>query len=146
MTTFISKKDRVFYDCCECGEPELIRKRSDGRMKTYESATDTRVWATKDEDRRNYIVDLVKGQRGYTPGSSKVVPVEVMVDLLVANKNADIKKLRLKIQQLQQLLAVYESLDLSDAQRQRVNQAVRFLTVKKHASNPSFLEMWNVIL
>lgn len=66
MTTFLARKEKVFIDygdCCDCGEPELARKRSDGRMKTYGSATDARVWATRDDDRRNYILDIIKGPK-----------------------------------------------------------------------------------
>lgn len=59
MTSYISKKDFVFLDAAR-GEPELARKRSDARMKTYGSATDARAWSTPDEERRKYILDLMR--------------------------------------------------------------------------------------
>lgn len=40
--------------------PQVARKRSEGRMKTYPSATDARAWSDETEERRQHIIDLIK--------------------------------------------------------------------------------------
>lgn len=57
MSSYVNKKIRVFK---EAGDIEVIRKRSDGRMKTYTSATDARAWCDSTEERRQHILDLVR--------------------------------------------------------------------------------------
>lgn len=56
--SYVAKKTRVFKGLDD--PPEVLRKRSEGRMKTYPSATDTRAWAEESEDRRTHILDLIK--------------------------------------------------------------------------------------
>lgn len=60
MTSYVAKKERVFLEA----EPQLAKKRSEGRMKSIGSTIDARVWSEADEERRQYILDLVKGPVG----------------------------------------------------------------------------------
>lgn len=57
MTSYINKKQRLFR---AAGDNELLKKRSDARMKTYDSCTDNRAWKIEDEERRQHILELVK--------------------------------------------------------------------------------------
>lgn len=63
--SYVEKKTRLFNTIDE--PPEMPRKRSDGRLKTYHSATDARAWSDITEEQRVYILDLVK------QGSGKVL-------------------------------------------------------------------------
>lgn len=55
--TYASQKMRMFKNF---DEVQLCWKRSDGRMKNYQSALDARAWCDSREDRKQYILDLVK--------------------------------------------------------------------------------------
>lgn len=55
----------------------------------------------------------------------KFVPIEVIIDTLLANKNADIEKLRQQLDELQQLLDMYEKLDLTEDQKRQLAGMVR---------------------
>lgn len=50
----------------------------------------------------------------------KFVPIEVIIDTLLANKNADIEKLKEQLDELQQLLDMYEKLDLTEDQKRQL--------------------------
>lgn len=56
--SYVAHKARVFRDAGDL--PDVVRKRSEGRMKTYPSATDARAWGVDGEDRRQHLLDLVK--------------------------------------------------------------------------------------
>lgn len=58
MASFVNKKSRAFRDA---GDNQLIPRRSEGRLKTYPSATDARAWCDETEERRQHIVDLIRG-------------------------------------------------------------------------------------
>lgn len=68
MTSYVNEKTRVFRDPCDTVEPG--RKRSEGRMKTYPSATDARAWTIVNEDRRQHILELIQY------GGGKVLPLQ----------------------------------------------------------------------
>lgn len=50
----------------------------------------------------------------------KYIPIEVLIDLLVANKNADIVRLQKKVDELQKLLDIYNKLDLTEGQKNQL--------------------------
>lgn len=52
----------------------------------------------------------------------KFIPVEVLMDILLSQKNADIAKLKKKIDLLQKLLIIYEKLDLTECQQAQFDQ------------------------
>lgn len=56
--SYVGKKTRLFNTIEE--PPELPRKHSDGRLKSYNSATDTRAWSDISQEQRDYILDLVR--------------------------------------------------------------------------------------
>lgn len=58
MSSYVNKKTRVFQDGGDA--PEVVRKRSEGRMKSYPSATDARAWCIINEDRRQHILELIR--------------------------------------------------------------------------------------
>lgn len=55
--TYVHKKMRMFK---KIDDVQFCWKRSDGRMKNYQSALDARAWCANLGDRRQYILDLVK--------------------------------------------------------------------------------------
>lgn len=50
------------------------------------------------------------------------MPIDVIIDTLLANKNADIEKLKKQLEELQQLLDMYEKLDLTEDQKRQLGQ------------------------
>lgn len=48
------------------------------------------------------------------------MPIEVLIDTLLANKNADIERLRQQLEELQKLLDKYEKLDLTEDQKRQL--------------------------
>ncbi|XP_044268560.1 centromere protein F-like [Tribolium madens] len=99
--SYVNKKIRVFK---EAGDIEIHRKRSDGRMKTYTSATDARAWCDSTEDRRQHILDLVRQGDGKGLSLGKYIPIEAIIDILLANKNNDIKRLLREIEELKKFI------------------------------------------
>ena len=71
--SYVNKKIGAFR---EAGDIEVQLNRSDGRMKVYASATDARAWCDISEDRRQYILELVKRDYG------KVSPVHQKLHLI----------------------------------------------------------------
>lgn len=57
MASYVNKKQRAFNDA---NTPDLAPRRSEGRMKTYPSATDARAWSDENEERRQHIVELIR--------------------------------------------------------------------------------------
>lgn len=57
MATYVHKKQRAFRDA---NNVELLPRRSEGRMKTYPSATDARAWCDETEERRQHIIELIR--------------------------------------------------------------------------------------
>ncbi|XP_045470974.1 centrosomal protein of 290 kDa-like [Harmonia axyridis] len=94
MSSYVNKKTRVFTSP---GSTRVIQKRSESRLKSIRSATDNRAWTDCVEDRRQYILELIKTKAG---GMSlgKYIPIEVIIDCLLANKNAQIEELRRQLE------------------------------------------------
>nr|CAH7752888.1 unnamed protein product [Callosobruchus chinensis] len=77
-------------------------------MKTYPSSEDIRNWCDEVEDRRQHILELVV--KGYNKCKGNLVPLEALLDILVANKMKDFNSCQ---KYVDQLLAFIDSLNLS---------------------------------
>lgn len=119
MTSYVQKKSRVFK---EAGEPQpLLPKRSEGRLKRYPSATDARAWTLENEDRRQHILEFLQ-QKGGGLNLGRYIPLDVLINMLLANKDADIERLRKQLEELQKLLDAYESLELTPEQKRQLQK------------------------
>lgn len=56
--SFVAHKSLAFRDVGDV--PLVIRKRSEGRLKTYPSVADARAWCVDTDDRRQHILDLIR--------------------------------------------------------------------------------------
>ncbi|KAJ8920804.1 hypothetical protein NQ315_004945 [Exocentrus adspersus] len=112
MTTYIQKKGRLFLDR---GDIKPERRRSEGRLKTYPSAIDVRAWCDIIEDRRQHILELVNKGREKCLG--KLIPLEAIIDALVAGRTQDIKKLQ---ECLAQLWKFIESANLNYEDKEKL--------------------------
>ncbi|XP_017775812.1 PREDICTED: LOW QUALITY PROTEIN: early endosome antigen 1-like [Nicrophorus vespilloides] len=121
MATFINDKTRLFKNL---GDPTELptKKRSEARIKEYRSATDARAWSNNEQEQKEYILDLMNAESPKQLQLGKYVPIEVLIDTLLANKNADIKKLGDQIDKLEKLLKCYDDLDLTPDQRAKLNK------------------------
>lgn len=54
----------------------------------------------------------------------KYVPIDVLINTLLANKNADTSKLRDQVDELQKLLDMYSKLDLTEDQKRMLGGMV----------------------
>ncbi|KAK9888849.1 hypothetical protein WA026_001071 [Henosepilachna vigintioctopunctata] len=113
MSSYVNKKSRVFT---QPGSVKVIQKRSESRLKSAKSATDNRAWTDCVEDRRQYILELIKTKAGGL-SLGKYIPIEVIIDVLLANKNA-------QIAELQRQLDAYRRLKLTDDQKRQLDQAL----------------------
>nr|CAD7399431.1 unnamed protein product [Timema cristinae] len=110
--TFINKRIRLFEDGDKAGI--LVRKRSEGRLKEYESATDIRSWCLNTEDHRRYLLELAR----LTPATGNLlgryIPVDSLIDTLLdsARKERD---------RLQAELDWYHQLPLTPEQEAQLN-------------------------
>ncbi|XP_072389008.1 uncharacterized protein [Diabrotica undecimpunctata] len=117
--SYITKGSRIFESSSYLEPPRL---RSEGRMKTYSSATDLRAWSDVVEERRQHILDYqAKDRVGLYPG--KLVPVEHMVEVLLCFKNEKIKQLEKRIDYLEKIIDVYYSkLDVTSEQKVKLEK------------------------
>lgn len=60
MSTFADKNIRIFRTRSKEQLARLKRKRSDGRLKSFCSATDNRAWRDKEDERKRHILELFK--------------------------------------------------------------------------------------
>uniref|UniRef100_A0A6P7F3Y1 Uncharacterized protein LOC114326277 n=1 Tax=Diabrotica virgifera virgifera TaxID=50390 RepID=A0A6P7F3Y1_DIAVI len=119
--SYIAKGPRIFRNSSNLEPPRL---RSEGRMKTYSSATDLRAWSFVVEERRQHILDYeAKGSEGIYP--EKIVPIEQMVEVLLCIKNERIKELEKRIDYLEKMIDIYYSkLDLTSEQKEKLKKLV----------------------
>uniref|UniRef100_A0A6P7FWM8 Uncharacterized protein LOC114333528 n=1 Tax=Diabrotica virgifera virgifera TaxID=50390 RepID=A0A6P7FWM8_DIAVI len=117
--SYIAKGPRIFRNSSNLEPPRL---RSEGRMKTYSSATDLRAWSFVVEERRQHILDYeAKGSEGIYP--EKIVPIEQMVEVLLCIKNERIKELEKRIDYLEKMIDIYYSkLDLTSEQKEKLKK------------------------
>ncbi|XP_030749511.1 protein Daple-like [Sitophilus oryzae] len=113
MTTYTQKKALMFRKAKDV-QPE--RRRSESRLKTYPSSTDVRNWCDIVEDRRQHILELAT--KDISKYIGKVIPIEVIINALLAMANSDITQLK---SCLKQLWTFISSLDLNDENRKQLS-------------------------
>ncbi|XP_032666498.1 uncharacterized protein LOC116841996 [Odontomachus brunneus] len=94
------------------GDYVAPQKRSEGRLKMYESCTDIRAWSPNVLESTRYFREL--SEHATTPG--KVVPFDVVMDNMIGLTAQAQKELRITQQELQK----YKSLKLSPEQRKHL--------------------------
>lgn len=116
--SFITKRERVFneYDLLD------LPARNEGKLKAYASCTDARAWSHFCSDKSDHLVEIIK--RNNDTCRPKYVPTDVIVDTLMVAKNAEINRLRRKIEEFEQLLTAYDELDLTCEQKCDIATAV----------------------
>lgn len=119
--SFITKRERVFdqYELYE------LPTRNEGKLKAYESCTDARAWSHFCSDKTEHLVEIIKRNNEVYPG--KFIPMNVIIDLMMGSKNAEIRRLKHKLNQLEQMLAVYEQLELDCDQKCEIQNAVSLI-------------------
>lgn len=118
--SFITKRERVFneYDLFD------IPARNEGKLKAYASCTDARAWSHFCSDKSEHLVEIIK--RNNETVRPKYLPTNVIVDTLMVAKNAEIARLKQKVEQFEQMLTAYDQLELSCAQKCEIADAVSF--------------------
>lgn len=116
--SFITKRERVFneYDLFD------LPPRNEGKLKAYASCTDARAWSHFCSDKTEHLVEIIK--RNNETCRTKYVPTNVIVDTLMVAKNAEIERLRRKIEEFEQMFAAYDQLDLTSEQKCEIANAV----------------------
>lgn len=121
--SFITKRERVFNNC----ELYDLPARNEGKLKAYSSCTDARAWSHYGSDKTEHLVDIIKRNNDYC--RPKYVPTDVIVNTLMGVKNCEINRLKRKISEFEQMLAVYDQLDLTADQKNEICNAVIILTL-----------------
>lgn len=116
--SFITKRDRVFneYDLYD------LPARNEGKLKAYASCTDARAWSHFVSDKSEHLVEIIK--RNNETCRPKYVPTDAIVNTLMAAKNAEIGRLKHKIEEFEQMLAAYDQLELTCDQKCEIANAV----------------------
>lgn len=116
--SFITKRERVFneYDLFD------LPPRNEGKLKAYASCTDARAWSHFGSDKTEHLVEIIK--RNNETCRTKYVPTDVIVETLMVAKNAEIARLKHKIEEFEQMLAAYDQLDLTCDQKCEIANAV----------------------
>ncbi|RVE54654.1 hypothetical protein evm_000775 [Chilo suppressalis] len=115
--SFITKRERVFneYDLLD------LPPRNEGKLKAYASCTDARAWSHFCSDKTEHLVEIIK--RNNDICRPKYLPTDVIVQTLMAAKNAEISRLKRKIQEFEQMLATYDQLELTCEQKCEIANA-----------------------
>lgn len=121
--SFITKRERVFndYDLLD------LPARNEGKLKAYASCTDARAWSHFCSDKSEHLVEIIK--RNNETVRPKYLPTKVIVDTLMVAKNAEITRLKQKIEEFEQLIAAYDQLDLSCEQKCEIANAVSIIII-----------------
>ncbi|XP_046746459.1 myosin-11-like [Diprion similis] len=99
------------------GDYVLPRKRSEGRLKAYESCTDIRAWSQNTLDNTRYIHELAEHSDSIQPG--KIVPLNVVIDNVIglgAQTQNELSACRRELQR-------YKSLTLTPEQQHQLQSA-----------------------
>ncbi|XP_037977013.2 major antigen isoform X2 [Plutella xylostella] len=115
--SFITKRERVFDEF----EQFELPARNEGKLKAYGSCTDARAWSHFCSDKTENLVDIIK--RNNTMCTHKYIPTKVIVETLMAARNAEVSRLKRRIRQLELMLASYHQLDLTEAQKSEIDKA-----------------------
>lgn len=117
--SFITKRERVFneYDLVD------LPPRNEGKLKAYASCTDARAWSHFCSSKSEHLTEIIKRNNNMTV-TPKYVPTKVIVDTIMVSKNMEIGRLKRKIEEFEQLLAVYDDLDLDCDQKCEIAKQV----------------------
>ncbi|XP_045485785.1 reticulocyte-binding protein homolog 2a [Pieris rapae] len=109
--SFITKRERVFneYDVYD------LPSRNEGKLKAYSSCTDARAWSHFCSDKAEHLVEIIK--KNNESCRPKYLPTDVIVNTLMVTKNAEIGRLKRKIEEFEQMLAAYDQLELTSEQK-----------------------------
>ncbi|XP_047507497.1 centrosomal protein of 290 kDa-like [Pieris napi] len=109
--SFITKRERVFneYDVYD------LPSRNEGKLKAYSSCTDARAWSHFCSDKAEHLVEIIK--KNNESCRPKYLPTDVIVNTLMVAKNAEIGRLKRKIEEFEQMLAAYDQLELTTEQK-----------------------------
>ncbi|XP_073941433.1 uncharacterized protein isoform X2 [Choristoneura fumiferana] len=131
--SFITKRERVFneYDLVD------LPPRNEGKLKAYASCTDARAWSHFCSSKSEHLTEIIKRNNDMTV-TPKYVPTKVIVDTIMVSKNMEIGRLKRKIEEFEQLLAVYDDLDLDCDQKCEI--AKQHATIR--AANKDLDEMF----
>lgn len=124
MTSYVNKGVRVFNEADL--DYEVLRNRSESRMKKYNSACDVRVWCDSVEDRRQFFIENVeKDIQGYR----KKLPLSALFDggsSADAGDNSDErKKLLEEIELLQKQIDAYRQLPYTSEQQAQIDRMIK---------------------
>ncbi|XP_057651994.1 uncharacterized protein LOC130891355 [Diorhabda carinulata] len=128
--SYVNKRTRVFQNQ---NDLQIVRARSEGRMKTYQSAQDVRAWSDITEERRQYILDYHSKPR-LGLHSVEIVPVEYLVESIAAFKDEKIKQLLQRIDYLEKMIDLYNQLDLTNEQKQKLDELVKAHELEPYSS------------
>ncbi|CAH2104941.1 unnamed protein product [Euphydryas editha] len=133
--SFITKRERVFneYDLFD------LPARNEGKLKAYSSCTDARAWSHFCSDKTEHLVDIIK--RNNETVRPKYVPTDVIVNTLMTSKNAEIARLKRKIEEFEQLLAAYDELDLTCEQKCDIANAHAAIKAANKELDDMFLDL-----
>lgn len=117
--SYINKGTRVFE---ETPKPFFRRVRSEARMKAYNSAEDLRTWSDDVEQRRQHILEFQAKNKGAGgPCAEAIVPLEALVNAIVAMKDREIEHLEKEIRDLEHAVNEASKIKLSPDQQKKFN-------------------------
>ncbi|KAK4879351.1 hypothetical protein RN001_007497 [Aquatica leii] len=112
--SYVRHKSRAFRDAGDI--PEVVRRRSEGRLKSYPSTEDARAWCDITDDRRQQILDYIISDIEQC-SVGKYVPIDVIISTLLANKKSDCGKLQDEVDALKKKLEAYSKLEPKEEQK-----------------------------
>nr|CAI5844803.1 unnamed protein product [Callosobruchus analis] len=119
--SYINKRQRVFN---EGPSSFLFPTRSEARMKRYPSSTDIRAWSDIVEERRQHILEYAaKNKQGVC--LEKLIPMDVLVDAMLTNKNIEVLELEREVQYLEDRLELYKKINLTSEQKTKLDQLLK---------------------
>lgn len=68
-----------------------LKPRSEGRLKSYDSCTDIRAWSLHEDERSDYLFDLIKIDDEPCFG---LIPKEVLADILAGIRGNEPSKVK----------------------------------------------------
>ncbi|CAH1185900.1 unnamed protein product [Phyllotreta striolata] len=99
-------------------EKQPSRNRSEGRMKNYESSTDSRAWSSIGQERAQHLVEYLGGDNDQQ--SVHNLPKYCLTNALVPSKNDPYNYLKKKTEYMEKLIQIYSQLDLTSEQAQQI--------------------------
>lgn len=138
--SFITKRERVFdqYELYD------LPARNEGKLKAYASCTDARAWSHFGSDKTEHLVEIIKRNNEVYPG--KFIPINVIIDLMMGSKNAEIQRLKHKLTELEQMLAVYEQLELDCDQKCEIRNAVSYKYILIYCRHVFFISIQSTLI